>query len=161
MPKPFTLAQAKKLGGPHAVDWHVVRVLSDENARRIRHAKVGRHWKTIPKRLRPDCHQDHDVGFQNVYGRMRWAREAPTITGGCTTFSKGRFGHPSANRTISVLEAALLQTFPPEYVFDTPYMDYACNIIGNALPCDFAEVVARHCAERLHARDEMARQRAS
>ncbi|MCY4259830.1 MAG: DNA cytosine methyltransferase [Rhodobacteraceae bacterium] len=88
-------------------------------------------------------------GFSNVYGRMEWDRPSPTITGGCTTFSKGRFGHPEADRTISVREAALLQTFPKDYRFETCYMDHACNMIGNALPCDFAEVISRRCAVNL------------
>jgi DNA (cytosine-5)-methyltransferase 1 len=74
---------------------------------------------------------------------MTWGQPSVTITAGCTTLSKGRFGHPSKDRTISVLEAALLQTFPPDYLFDTPYMEHVCNIIGNALPCIFAEALAR------------------
>lgn len=153
MPRPVFLDQAETMGGPSAVDWHVTRRLSDENQRRIRAARVGQHWKTIPKRLRPTCHREHDAGFQNVYGRMRWADVAPTITGGCTTFSKGRFGHPAQNRTISVREAALLQTFPADYVFDTPYMDYVCGIVGNALPCDFAEALARRVAAEIATRE--------
>ena len=80
---------------------------------------------------------------------MEWDRPSPTITGGCTTFSKGRFGHPTADRTISVREAALLQTFPRDYRFDTPYMDYVCSMIGNALPCNFAEALSRRCVEQL------------
>jgi DNA (cytosine-5)-methyltransferase 1 len=149
MPKPVTLPEAVKRGGPQSFDWHVVRELSDVNLRRLKQAKPGRSWRSIPKRLRPECHQDRTTGFSNVYGRMRWTEVSPSITGGCTTFSKGRFGHPQANRTISVREAALLQTFPPDYVFDTRYMEHACNIIGNALPCDFAEVLANACAEAL------------
>jgi DNA (cytosine-5)-methyltransferase 1 len=132
-----------------ALNWHVVRTLSAENRRRIREAKPGKHWKGIPKRLRPTCHQDRKVGFSNVYGRMRWDKVSPTITGGCTTFSKGRFGHPDEDRTISVYEAALLQSFPKNYVIDTPYMEYACNIIGNALPCDFAKIMAKQCSSVL------------
>src|SRR5581483_8615457 len=111
----------------------------------------GKPWRSIPKRLRPQCHQDKEAGFSNVYGRMRWDTICPTITGGCTTLSKGRFGHPEQDRTISVREAALLQSFPADYVFDTPFMEYACNIVGNALPCDFAEVLACQCAEALKA----------
>lgn len=147
--KPVTLEKARKLGGPAAVKWHIVRSLSPENELRMKNAKPGTAWWNIPKGLRPKCHKKKSAGFSNVYGRMKWGSVSPTITGGCTTFSKGRFGHPTQNRTISVYEAALLQTFPPDYVFDTPYMEYACNIIGNALPCDFAEVVARRCAEAL------------
>ena len=149
LPEPHTLLSAKRLGGPTAVNWHVVRQLSERNIKRIRYAAVGRGWSRIPKRLRPDCQKDQRAGFSNVYGRMAWDQESPTITGGCTTFSKGRFGHPSEDRTISALEAALLQTFPKEYVFDTPYMEYVCEIIGNALPCEFAEVLARQCVKHL------------
>ena len=58
-------------------------------------------------------------------------------------FSKGRFGHPVEDRTISGREAATLQTFPSDYRLDVPYMEHLCNVIGNALPCDFAEAVSR------------------
>lgn len=89
------------------------------------------------------------LGFRNVYGRMEWDEISPTITSGCTTFSKGRFGHPEEDRTISVREAALLQTFPLDYKIDTQYIDAACSIVGNALPCSFAEALARQCRESL------------
>ena len=150
--KPITLSNAWKRGnGPQDFDWHVVRTLSKDNVRRLRAARVGKAWTSIAKALRPTCHKKRDAGFSNVYGRMRWGTPSPTITGGCTTFSKGRFGHPDQMRTISVREAALLQTFPKDYVIDTDYMEAACNIIGNALPCEFAGVIAGQCMEALRA----------
>ena len=149
MGEPLTLAAAKKRGPVEQSDWHVVRSLSEENRRRMRKAKPGMSWKEIPEDLRPQCHRGDYAGFSNVYGRMVWDQPAPTITGGCTTFSKGRFGHPKANRTISVREAALLQTFPEDYRLDTPYMEHACNVIGNALPCDFAAAVSQQCYSQL------------
>jgi len=152
MPEPVTLAEAKAKGRVERSDWHVVRELSRENVERIKAATAGRTWTHIPEHLRPACHRDGYVGFTNVYGRMEWDRPSPTITGGCTTFSKGRFGHPKADRTISVREAALLQTFPVDYRLDTPYMDHVCNMIGNALPCDFAEALSRRCVEQLRKR---------
>ena len=152
MPVPLALPEAKAQGDVERSDWHVVRKLSAKNLERIKAATAGETWTKIPEQLRPTCHRDGYVGFTNVYGRMQWDRPAPTITGGCTTFSKGRFGHPEADRTISVREAALLQTFPNDYRLDTPYMDYVCNMIGNALPCDFAEALSRQCAERLRQR---------
>jgi DNA (cytosine-5)-methyltransferase 1 len=145
MPGAVTLVDSRGHGGPSAFNWHIVRTLSPQNLRRLRSAKPGKAWRSIPKRLRPACHQDKHAGFGNVYGRMEWDQPSPTITGGCTTFSKGRFGHPTEDRTISVREAAMLQTFPADYVIDTPFMDHACDIVGNALPCDFAEAVARQC----------------
>ena len=149
MPEPVPLRQAKARGNLEESDWHVIRDLSARNLERIKRARAGKSWEQIPQRLRPPCHRTGYVGFTNVYGRMEWDQPSPTITGGCTTFSKGRFGHPDANRTISVREAALLQTFPADYRLDTPYMEHACNIIGNALPCDFAEAVSRQCADQL------------
>lgn len=137
--------EAKKRGEVEKLNWHVVRRLSTQNMARMKSVAVGGTWRDIPEELRPPCHQDGYVGFTNVYGRMVWDRPAPTITGGCTTFSKGRFGHPSEERTLSVHEAALLQTFPSTYVFDTPYMEYVSKIVGNALPCDFAEAVSSGC----------------
>lgn len=149
MSKPLTLSAAKRQGLVEESNWHIVRDLSPANKRRMAAAKAGQSWATIPAELRPACHQGEYKGFSNVYGRMEWNNPSPTITGGCTTFSKGRFGHPSANRTISVREAALLQTFPEGYDFDVPYMEHVCNIIGNALPCDFAHAVARQCHEAM------------
>lgn len=148
---PLTLHEARKRGGASQANWHVVRTLSIQNRLRLQHARPGGNWSDIPEALRPPCHQGKYRGFPNVYGRMAWDAPAPTITGGCTTLSKGRFGHPEEDRTISVREAALLQTFPLNYQFDTPFMDHACNIIGNALPCVFAEVVARQCHKYLRA----------
>ena len=149
MAQPVTLSQAKANGNVEGSDWHVVRDLSPQNLQRLRVAKAGGTWRQIPEHLRPACHRDGYLGFTNVYGRMEWDQPAPTITGGCTTLSMGRFGHPDADRTISVREAALLQTFPHNYRLDSPYMDYVCRIIGNALPCDFAEAISRQCARRL------------
>src|SRR6202035_3966873 len=81
-------------------------------------------------------------GFRNAYGRMEWDKASPTITAGCTSFSKGRFGHPERERTISVREAALLQEFQDNYLLKADTIDQACQIIGNALPCGFATAVA-------------------
>ena len=142
---PITMPKAKERGDPQRSRWHVVRSLSTLNIERLKAAVPGESWASIPEHLRPKCHQGEYKGFSNVYGRMEWSQPAPTITGGCTTFSKGRFGHPEENRTISVREAALLQTFPEDYHFAVPYMEAVCNVIGNALPCDFAEELAKQC----------------
>lgn len=149
MSVPLELREAMERGPIECSDWHVVRTLSPENLNRIQAAKPGATWPDIPESLRPECHQGDYRGFTNVYGRMEWDTPSPTITAGCTTFSKGRFGHPEADRTISVREAAMLQTFPPGYLLDVPYMGHVCNVIGNALPCDFAAAVSQCCHNAL------------
>jgi len=132
---PSVFGEAKKAGRLSDTNWHVVRKMSKENLERLKWAQPGKSWRTIPEHLRPNCHRGDYSGFSNVYGRMDAQEAAPTITGGCTNLSKGRFGHPSEQRTISVREAASIQTFPPEYKFDTEFIDKACSIVGNAFPC--------------------------
>ena len=108
MTEPLTLAETKAVGHIERSDWHIVRKLSCKNVERIKAAKAGETWTRILEHLRPDCHRDGYVDFTNVHGRMEWDSPPPTIADGCTTFSKGRFDHPDADRTISVREAALL-----------------------------------------------------
>lgn len=123
--------------------WHVVRRLGEANLDRLRHAEPGSGRGKLPEHLRPECHRGSDAGFTNTYGRMSWDQPSVTITAGCLSPSKGRFGHPDELRTISLREAATLQTFPEDYKFVGDRIDAACSIVGNALPCLFAEVLAR------------------
>jgi DNA (cytosine-5)-methyltransferase 1 len=146
---PLTLKESIRSGGPRSHNWHVVRDMTELNRERLAHIPPGGNRTNIPVSLRPPCHQESNKGFTNVYGRMSWEQTPVTITSGCTTLSKGRFGHPEQLRTISVREAALIQTFPPKYEFATDRIDEACSIIGNALPCDFAEIVSTQCRTAL------------
>ncbi len=89
----------------------------------------------LPVELWLPCHIKRPGSYRDVYGRMSWDDVAPTITGGCTNPSKGRFIHPDQNRSITLREAALLQTFPENYRFSLARgKDYAALMIGNALP---------------------------
>jgi len=135
-----------------AVDWHVVRRMSPDNVKRLESLKEGESGKDLPDTLRPACHRGGYRGFSNVYGRLKWDEPSATITAGCTTLSKGRFGHPEENRTLSLREAALLQTFPSDYKFETARIDKICEIIGNALPCDFAAAIASHVSNAILAK---------
>ncbi len=85
-----------------------------------------------------DCHKQCD-GFYDVYGRMRWDEVSPTITSGFVNPSKGRFLHPEQDRCVTPREAALLQTFPPDYVFPMARGKYpVATMIGNAFPPELA-----------------------
>ena len=142
--RPVTLETAIRNGGPQSYNWHVVRSLQPQVKKRLEVAIPGQTWVTNDESIRPQCHQNGYRGFGNTYGRMTWDQVSPTITGGCTTASKGRFGHPDKSRyTISVREAALLQTFPKNYRFVTEQMEAVCNLIGNAVPPLYAKLVAK------------------
>ena len=141
---PVTLKAALGNGGPQAYNWHVVRDLQPQTKQRLKAAQPGRTWLKVEESVRPPCHRNGYKGFTNVYGRMAWDQPSPTITGGCTTPCKGRFGYPDGRRyTISVREAALLQTFPENYRFVTDQMDAVCEMIGNAVPPVYAKLVAK------------------
>lgn len=144
MGAPVTLKTALGKGGPRSHNWHVVRDLQPQTKERLKAAEPGQTWLKIDESVRPQCHRKGYDGFTNVYGRMVWDQASPTITGGCTTPCKGRFGHPDKRRyTISVREAAFFQTFPETYRFVTDQMDAVCDLIGNAVPPLYAKLAAK------------------
>ncbi len=152
--EPVTLSHALKNGGPKKFGWHVVRDLAPITIKRLKYLTPGGSRQELPLELRPNCHKNHS-GFSNVYGRMDGDSVSPTITSGCTTLSAGRFGHPYKNRTISVREAALIQTFPFNYKIEADTMQKACELFGNALPCKFAEAVSRKCLTALRSQAKL------
>jgi len=107
--------------------------------------KNGGSRSDMRKRLWLDCHDPSktDVGFLDVYGRLRWNRPAGTITSGCTNPTKGRFIHPTQDRALTAREAARLQSFPDrlrpldwykeDFVFKGNRAEVSTQI-GNALP---------------------------
>ncbi|WP_171500043.1 DNA cytosine methyltransferase [Acinetobacter soli] len=125
---------------------HVSSKLNEINLRRMRASKPGGTWRDWPRELRADCHKkDSGRNYGAVYGRMEWDKPAPTMTTLCYGFGNGRFGHPEQDRAISLREAALLQTFPHEYIFTHPdepiTMKAIGKMIGNAVPIRLGEVV--------------------
>lgn len=93
-----------------------------------------------PDRLRLACHINGHVGHTDVYGRMAWNQVSPTLTSKCFSISNGRFGHPEQNRAISLREAAALQSFPDDYVFEGTLQEIGKQI-GNAVPVLLAQRV--------------------
>ena len=69
---------------------------------------------------------------------MDMSKPAPTITGGCMHYSKGRYGHPYQDRALSAREAARLQSFDDDYIFCGNNAQVALQI-GNAVPVDLAK----------------------
>lgn len=79
------------------------------------------------------------TGFSDSYSRMSWDKPAPTITTRFLSVSNGRFAHPEENRAISLREGASLQTFPKNYVFHDSSIHKMAQMIGNAVPPEFAK----------------------
>lgn len=116
--------------------------LSAKNVARLQCLKPGQGRDFLPKELLADCHKVSSkvIGHRNVYGRMPWDDVAPTITARFDSFTRGMFGHPVQNRSISLREGALLQTFPKDFAFIGNKVDIARQI-GNAVPVNMAYAI--------------------
>lgn len=79
--------------------------------------------------------------------RLRPDQPSKAITGG----AGGELIHPSQNRFLTLRECARLQTFPDDFVFHGTKTERAL-LIGNAVPPNLAEAVARSLARDLQTR---------
>lgn len=137
------LPEPPKDGTDHSAFVHHRRdKLSELNLERIRALKPGQGRDFLPESLLADCHKigSSIIGHRNVYGRMPWDDVAPTITARFDSFTRGLFGHPEQDRSISLREGALLQTFPIDYIFAGTKVEIARQI-GNAVPPKLAQVL--------------------
>ncbi|PCJ84520.1 MAG: DNA (cytosine-5-)-methyltransferase [Hyphomicrobiales bacterium] len=98
------------------------------------------------------CHKTHD-GHKDVYGRIDSRLPAPTMTTACINPSKGRFVHPVENHGITVRQAARIQTFPDNFVFEGG-LTAAGKQIGNAVPIKLGEVLIKEILRSLSAKSD-------
>ncbi len=127
---------------------HKARSVNSTNLRRLQASRPGGTWRDWPKDLRAKCHRkESGASYQSVYSRMVWDEPAPTITTQAYSFGTGRFGHPEQDRSITLREAALLQTFPRRYRFLRPgervFLARVGRLIGNAVPPRLAFFVGK------------------
>lgn len=83
---------------------------------------------------------------------MRADDLAPTITTKCVSITNGRFGHydPAQHRGLTPREAALLQTFPDDYVFyPENNLQFAATLIGNAVPPKLGQFFGDHVRQKV------------
>jgi DNA (cytosine-5)-methyltransferase 1 len=163
---------AIKAGEQHSeIPNHRTRALSDLNYRRLAVAKPGEsnaYMENTPEGdLSLECHRKvnerlGDRCFTDVYTRMSPDRPSPTITTKCHSISNGRFGHYDVKqvRGISLREAAILQSFPPNYVFyPTDQNTSVAAMIGNAVPPKLAAFYSGYLAESVDPKRFRAAQR--
>ncbi len=130
--------------------------LNLERMRMTKHDGGTRHdW---PSNLVLDCHKKiSGQSYGCNYGRMWWDKPSPTMTTHCTGIGNGRFGHPEQDRSITLREAMLLQSFPRNYEFcseeEIPNRTAIQRMIGNAVPPKLAKAlgttIIRHMSTSL------------
>lgn len=140
---------------------HTTRALSEINFKRLASARPGESNAYMKDTKHGDltlrCHlrlnrRLNERCFSDVYTRMHPDRPSPTITTKCHSFSNGRFGHYDMKqvRAISLREAAILPSFPEDYVFySDDEVEPAARMIGNAVPPKLAGFFAGYLVNSL------------
>jgi DNA (cytosine-5)-methyltransferase 1 len=134
---------------------HRASKLSAKNLKRIKQSKPGGSWKTDwDEDLKLACHKNEKgKTYVSIYGRMRWDEPSPTMTTLCTGIGNGRFGHPEQNRSITLREASIFQSFPKNYQFVRKPEDLKITQlsrhIGNAVPPKLGKIIGQSIIEHL------------
>lgn len=120
--------------------------LREVNLKRLRVTPEGGGRQSWPDKLIIECHKSFS-GHGDVYGRLSKNSQSAALSTKCTSISNGRFAHPEQDQGISVREAARLQTFDDNFIFEGSLQSMARQI-GNAVPvelaCVFGEKFKRH-----------------
>ncbi len=93
---------------------------------------------------RRDYVKNEIKNFSHVYRRLSRNSPSTTMVPGHNAFPL----HPPENRSLTVREAARLQTFPDDVVFCGTRQDQ-CIQVGNAVPIKLAEALAHHISSLL------------
>lgn len=121
---------------------HVARKLAPKQYERLASIKAGQGHNDLPEHLKTKG------GYSGAYGRLTWDMIAPTITRWVFHPGSGRWGHPEDIRTLTIREAARIQSFPDDYEFVGSYTDQSGQI-GNAVPPRLAYIVISSMCNQL------------
>lgn len=151
--------EAMREGAPSEVMNHYAPRLSPQNIARLRTLKPGQDWRDLPRRLLPPGMQralrkDHT----RRYSRMQWSGVARTIITRFRDPKSGEYTHPEQHRTISIREAARIQSFPDWFIFEGSYSQQY-DQVGNAVPPLLAKAVGKELREMLRGRKTTAAER--
>lgn len=130
------------------------------NIERFAFVPQGGGWQDIPFEHRLACHQKVNTksgGWPDVYGRLKWDGQCPTITGGFDSFTRGRYGHPLHDRPLTPREAARLQGFPDHIEFKGTRQEVRYQI-GNAVPPPLATAIGNQIRKVLNESEEITKE---
>lgn len=108
---------------------------------RYDYIKQGDNWKAIPDRLMSN-YKDKNNCHSGIYRRLE--EEKPSVV--IANYRKNMLIHPTQNRGLSVREAARLQSFPDDYMFEGS-LSQIQQQIGNAVPPLLAKAIFKQIIE--------------
>jgi len=116
---------------------HICRSHNDKDIEIFKYLKQGEKYKDLPQEM---MRYRSDI-FVDKYRRLILNDPSWTLT---AHMSKDGLAyiHPLQNRSISVREAARIQSFPDDFVFCAP-MTEMFKLIGNSVPPLLAEAIAK------------------
>ena len=147
----------KAIGKPgiHPLMDHICRKHNDVDRERFR-VMIKNRWSFGEMRkARPDLEHEHARVFDNSYVVQWWDLPSKTII--AHLHKDGfQFIHPDYEqaRTFTVREAARIQSFPDDFVFKGSRGE-KYKQIGNAVPCLFAEALAKAAKKALNTIDTL------
>jgi DNA (cytosine-5)-methyltransferase 1 len=127
---------------------HVAGKLSPQNLERVRHVPPGGSWRDIPHDLLPKgMKRARRSDHTRRYGRLDPNGLSGTVLTKCDPHW-GTFFHYEQDRTLTVREAARLQSFPDWYRFHGSRVSQY-EQVGNAVPPLLAQTIAIHVRKTL------------
>ena len=130
---PQSVYQRMMRDGSKRVLNHAAPRLAPINLERMKYIQQGGSWRDIPVDLLPaGMKKARRCDHTKRYGRMAWDGLACTILTKCD-LHWGAYIHPEQDRSITVREAARLQSFPDWFEFIGPKTEQYIQV-GNAVP---------------------------
>jgi DNA (cytosine-5)-methyltransferase 1 len=102
---------------------------------RYKYIKPGQNWRAIPEHLMVNYKNKNNC-HSGIYKRLRIDEPSVVIS----NYRKNMLIHPTQDRGLSVREAARLQSFPDNFIFEGS-IHYIQQQIGNAVPPLLAKVI--------------------
>ncbi|HVE45971.1 MAG TPA: DNA cytosine methyltransferase [Acidimicrobiales bacterium] len=140
--EPTTTYQKERRVGVSELTEHHAWRMSEVQRERLTYLGEGDGAEKLPPHLAPKS------GYGSAYRRMAWDIPALTITTWMYHPGSGMFYHPYDARTITVREAARLQSFDDNVRF-IGGKTARCRQVGNAVPALLAAAIAGSVRARL------------